>query len=1308
MAAVFSIYIKDFMRGSTFVSQQTLLQEIPASSENALRLISPIVKNEMGNAESFEFSIEAGTPFYDAFLQMKTFILVKYDNDTIFYGRVIAISNNSFRQTRKIRCEGAFAFFLDTSVEGVEESKRPTITVNQYMQQLIANHNSFLTNPYPEEPNKRFALGIVPGQDSSISAAQRIPNESRAFGADSWTDTKGALEDLRSHYGGYFRTRLSGGIGSVIYLDWIDQYFNSAKNQQTIQIGKNILDISNDLELENIFTAIIPIGRQNVPSGSSDGKSTGTAQTDSLYLSPKVLKVPDIVGYYGDALNFGYHTKDDYQHAIDRYGMIIKTVTFQEADTAEKLLAQARAWIKNNYQGEVKKFTIKAIDMHQIGENTTKIMVGDRVEIIYRVGDENGNFSDKHTIQTCLSISYDLYHPENNSYTFGVPANILTKTYGVKKQARGKSDTGITSPPHASSGGGGSNEKKWINVVAGWLMRHQLRYHGPKPYNEEEHGSSFQSGGYMLQPSAHLLVKAIDRWYATIAGMKSPIVDSHGNPLSKPWDMTATAWIKKLDLDESTVLTHELDTATAGLASYTSFNEATVYDYKVCEYVLSEYGIDLRTCLEVKAPKTITTNEGEEVTFNEEINEETGLPEYVRASMTDGHKTGKFGPDGEEIMSIQDEEGNWHYFYQDSKTGEIIETSIRTLSIDSLDSKKKVGWVVTETQDELGNTNYDLNPETMPGQITTAIENRLGGEVVVTRVSGEEMFLGNKSTQFITQTSVNHMDSVCGMVDYTPDPNDPTRKMLYVDSGGGMRIWHAKKKPDGTYEYDEHGNIKYATFGIYDQNTLTGGMITEHLADGSVVTTISGNIVNIDATQVKAGSGTGFESVKAWLQKNGKDIDDLDGFVTPKITTLEATVGTIVADYITTGNIRSTIGDLASVIAKNIYITAQNGYIASPSFRTSTGGADYKGFTLNLGSSVSHNFLAQSFNPGPGVISSSRNVGLRAEELTGSDAGKIKISFTDGYSSEGGDGNGAAVFNIAATKKYKDDVAASWNNARSASITIIPTDAISPSTMSDSAMNNLQIKRPKTYSEYYSSSGDNRYVIYNYSMSLSTFTRQGASGEQKAVVLKSLTSNNIVAAYNITEEWDQQKEDGADSVYAVLPEAAAINANVTGSVRVRSKTSTGKTGDYLNLGMALATYLPQGVSGTHQCVVVKNGNNVVGRYDVQTVYNAGASSVTLTTKSITANGTYAASSDGYRGYSSVTVNVPTGGSGTININTGNGSYHSSSLDGIAYALGTNKNNLHSLFGGNAVNRGEYYGFKVTCGSAEARYYYFKT
>ena len=173
---MFDIYIKDFNKNGKIISTETLIQSVPALLEDDLKFLNPIVKNEFGAAETFDFNIEPGTKFYDAFRQMKTFIRVVYDGVNIFYGRVVAIDNNGFRGTRKIRCEGPFAFFLDSPVEGVEEKSRPTITIKEYITKLINNHNSYVSN----EANKVFKIGEIPGNYSdAVSNAQRIKNDSK-------------------------------------------------------------------------------------------------------------------------------------------------------------------------------------------------------------------------------------------------------------------------------------------------------------------------------------------------------------------------------------------------------------------------------------------------------------------------------------------------------------------------------------------------------------------------------------------------------------------------------------------------------------------------------------------------------------------------------------------------------------------------------------------------------------------------------------------------------------------------------------------------------------------------------------------------------------------------------------------------------------------------------------------------------------------------------------------------------------------------------------------------------------------------
>ena len=312
---MFKIYIKDFNQNGNVVSTETLVEEVPAKSEGDLKFINPIVKAEMGNVEGLDFSIQAGSKFYDAFLQMKTYIRVVYDGTTIFYGRVLTIDNSPFKGTRKVRCEGPLSFLMDSPVEGKEESARAKISVHDYMVNLINNHNNYINN----EANKRFKLGEVPGNYSdSVVTDQRISNGSQKFGSDSWTDTKSALEDLRSHFGGYFRIR-AGKLGNKLTLDWMNHYFNNTVLDQVVEVGKNILDITDVTEVENIFTAIIPVGRTTATK-SEDGSTT--SKQNNLYIDGKILKVPDITtnGQFSDAqLNRGYHSKSDYANAIKNY-----------------------------------------------------------------------------------------------------------------------------------------------------------------------------------------------------------------------------------------------------------------------------------------------------------------------------------------------------------------------------------------------------------------------------------------------------------------------------------------------------------------------------------------------------------------------------------------------------------------------------------------------------------------------------------------------------------------------------------------------------------------------------------------------------------------------------------------------------------------------------------------------------------------------------------------------------------------------------------------------------------------------------
>lgn len=891
---MFDIYIKDFNQNGSIVIEEILVQTIPAEHEGDLKLISPIVKNEMGNAASLDFSIEAGTAFYDAFLQMKTHMRITYDGEDIFNGRVLTIDNNTFRRTRRIRCEGAFTYLIDSPVEGVPEAKRGKLTIGQYLTNLLNNHNT-----YVNDTDKSFYVGEVPGYYSSgITSEQQIKNDTRNYGSDSWTDTKSALEDLRSHYGGFFRTRTREGGG--VYLDWLNHYFSASENPQTIEVGKNILDISDVTEIDNIFTAIIPIGK------TSSNKTNGALYIDGyrteVHGNNKMLKVPDICSVYSDAqLNSGYHRADYYRNAINNYGMIIKPVTFNDATTKEKLFSEACEWIKNNYQGDVVKFTIKAIDMRQIGENTSKIMVGDRVRIRYLVGDETGAFSWNDILLTCLSVSYDLYHPENNSYTFGIPANILTKTYGVKQKTKGgigggASGSSVKEDEELEDVG---QEGDWLAQVCGWLQDHGLYYNGPRPWDSskgsKQEGSSYESGEFLLQMP----------------------------PVGRP--RMVRAWkINSADPEEDRTYEGQIAYLPEGVDVPT---RALLGQYNVIEYVRSEYGFDLSTGLSVKAPLlSIDEETGAMTGYQEVVDPETGETITLQAWYTSSSGLVILDRDGESIKSYLDPEGNYHYFWQDPATGQIIETNVRDLNIQQIDNDRKIGWVVSENdQGDLAFAN--------PGEISLAIENQELGEIVVLRASGEEMYLGNHRTEKFTQVSLQHMDLVTGDFDYVTDAHGVTS--IVVKSGGGMRIRHGKilGYEEGTglpiYETNSDGSIAMAEFGLYDDNTLHGGVIVEKLNDGTVVTKIRGDRVDLSTNE-------GFASLiidNTYIRAEVADArSQMYSIIVQTASLVRSEVGNAVSGIYrsvieqTATYIRSEVSNAASAITQSV-ITQTAGYI---------------------------------------------------------------------------------------------------------------------------------------------------------------------------------------------------------------------------------------------------------------------------------------------------------------------------------------------------------------------------------------------
>ena len=447
---MYKVYIQNYKSGDSIVTEETLMFSVPGSN---FPVSKPNVKNNEDTADVFTFTMDSNSQYYDAMLKKKTLIRVEFGDtnpDIIFFGRVLSISTSSVYQTKNVACEGCYTFLNDTYYEGKQEKHRSNITVEQYFTNIINNHNNMA-------PDKSFIKGTI---------GVTLPSDTDKYEPTAWTQSLSLLSNLSSNYGGHINIRYSG---QSRYVDWYKYYVRDLGDglRPKVIVGKNILDISSDSDSSDIFTWIIPIGDtdHNGKPVYVDGYEYTDKNGVQHAYSGKSLPVSIVRELYTDEqLTDEFHDYKDYRDAESNYGIIYKPVTFSDAKTPEKLWELATKWIKDCYFGSVTSFTVKAIDMHFQDNTQPRILKGDCVDVTFLIV-INGTASWVTKKLVCRSVQYDLFNPDNNSYTFGVPSDLLDHNKNNKKSSKDKSVSGSSN--HTNPKGNEDEEITWRKV---WQM----------------------------------------------------------------------------------------------------------------------------------------------------------------------------------------------------------------------------------------------------------------------------------------------------------------------------------------------------------------------------------------------------------------------------------------------------------------------------------------------------------------------------------------------------------------------------------------------------------------------------------------------------------------------------------------------------------------------------------------------------------------------------------------------------------------------------------------------------------------------
>ena len=355
-----------------------------------LTLLNPKLTLEMGKAGSVSFQVPVNNEYYNALNQLSTTITVEMDDEEVLRGRVLT-NNRGFNKTRTVYCEGNLAYLVDSVQKGEKfEGKAHTLFRN-----IIAEHNKRV------EARKQFVVGnitvenrdvLLYGKSNNVQDAEtgKFDYNQIALNStvDEWLNSFDYIQTaLIDYIGGYLRTRYQNG---VTYIDWLADYGTTAV--QEIEFGKNLLDLTEEVSAEDVFTVLIPLGDENLTIASVNNGS------DELV----------------DA------------QAVARYGRIVKTHVFDGVNNPATLLENGQRFLTNHTNLPV-TITVKAVDMHLVDPNASPIRIGDRVRVTSAP-------HDMFDYLVCTKIEYDMANPANNTYTFGTPKPSLTERYRKDKK----------------------------------------------------------------------------------------------------------------------------------------------------------------------------------------------------------------------------------------------------------------------------------------------------------------------------------------------------------------------------------------------------------------------------------------------------------------------------------------------------------------------------------------------------------------------------------------------------------------------------------------------------------------------------------------------------------------------------------------------------------------------------------------------------------------------------------------------------------------------------------------------------------
>lgn len=358
----------------------------PRLADEKLIVRDPSVKLAVSKAGEMSFTVDAEHPYLSNLRRMSGLVELLDGTFPIYRGRITS-DTKDFYGAHKIETEGIMAVLNDSIIkpfsfpedfkndDDYKAAAASGNVVEFFFRWILSQHNAQVTAEQQIKP------GVVTVSD---------PNNYITRSSEEYDTAMATISDklLKSSLGGNLLIRYEDDGN---YLDYYAEL--PLTNTQTVEFAENLLDLSSETDGTNIYTAILPEGKDGLTiEALSDGDLT-----DDLVKSGKTI-----------------YSKS----GVATYGRITRHIKWDDVTVVANLQTKAKAALADNGLSMPETITCKAVDLGwQEGIQH------------YRVGRMTALLSTPHGYSASyplMELAPDILDPGNTQITLGGTSRTYT------------------------------------------------------------------------------------------------------------------------------------------------------------------------------------------------------------------------------------------------------------------------------------------------------------------------------------------------------------------------------------------------------------------------------------------------------------------------------------------------------------------------------------------------------------------------------------------------------------------------------------------------------------------------------------------------------------------------------------------------------------------------------------------------------------------------------------------------------------------------------------------------------------------